>query len=121
MDAGMDTESPSVTIETDEQSVSLAPMTNQEGLAPSAAMATSNQLELQFLSEAHVYLGSGGQGWCARDGGCFLKTMVLRLREELRVITAHSPQTREASPSLTPSLPLPLSHTPPSNTPSPTP
>ena len=73
-------------------------------------MATSDQLEvcLRFLCAAHEYLGSSGLGWCVHDGGHLLKTMVARLREELRVLSAHPPKTREVAPhtltTFTPSL-----------------
>ena len=93
----------------------------EDSHAPSViTMVTSDQLEvcLRFLCAAHEYLGSSGQGWCVRDGGCLLKTMVARLREELRVLSAHPPKTREVqmyllTHSLTPSPPHSLTPSPP--------
>lgn len=72
---------------------------------------------LQYLQEAHLFLGS--MGWCCRDDGCLLKVMVEALRRELRVLTALPHKTREVrstphtlipSPSL---LPLPSPPLPP--------
>ena len=75
---------------------------------------------LQYLREAHTYLGS--VGWCCRDDGCLLKVMVEALRTELRVLTALPPKTREvrraghAAAHHTPST-RPLSLSPPSPSP----
>lgn len=97
---------------TTNQEVSGAVVTMEER-APGGAVANGDQTRgmevgLQFLREAHEYLGSVGLGWCVHDGGCLLKTMVTRLRKELRVITAHPQKTREVGSS---SLPLPVSPT----------
>jgi hypothetical protein len=104
----MDTEDPvcPVAMVTDSVTIrggSPAAMTNQESSGTSGTedsvitMATSDQLEvsLRFLCAAHEYLGSSGQGWCVQDGGCLLTTVVVRLREELRVLSAHPHKTRE--------------------------
>ena len=119
----MDTEDPvcPVAMVTDSVTIrggSPAAMTNQESSGTSGTedsvitMATSDQLEvsLRFLCAAHEYLGSSGQGWCVQDGGCLLTTVVVRLREELRVLSAHPHKTREVHVSphtLTPSPPTP--------------
>lgn len=111
----MDTEE-TITMATKNDAIKNAPTTTQEVSSSvrmealgTVTMATKEMgVELRFLCAAHDYLGSVGQGWCVRDGGCFLKTMVARLREELRQLTAHTHKTREVCPHLTPTL---TSHT----------
>ena len=61
---------------------------------------------LQFLSEVHQHLAAGGQGWCVGDKGRLLKIFVSRLREELRLLTAHPPKTREVGHFSLPVSPL---------------
>eukprot|EP00731_Ephydatia_muelleri_P016867 Em0009g1291a len=51
------------------------------------------KLHLQFLKEAHGYLGS--LGWCCRDDGCFLQASVDTLRGELQVLSALPPKHRD--------------------------
>ena len=96
-DVAMETEpTPADMVTDDEAAIPTTNQANEEDYTPNTmTMATRDQMELHFLSVAHECLGVSGQGWCVRDGGCFLKTAVVRLRDELRVITAHTPETRE--------------------------
>lgn len=68
---------------------------NTEGRGPAAMVTKEMGVGLRFLCAAHDYLGSVGLGWCVRDDGCLLKTLVTQLREELRQLTAHTHKTRE--------------------------
>lgn len=76
-----------VAMETERESP--APTANQE------VAVAGTRWGLQFLCEVHDHLGGGGQGWCVGDRGQLLKLLVSRLREELRLLTAHPPKTRE--------------------------
>lgn len=69
--------------------------TEVEGHGPVTMVTKEMGIGLRFLCAAHDYLGSVGQGWCVRDDGCLLKTLVTLLREELRQLTAHTHKTRE--------------------------